>query len=765
MFKTVSINKINQADSVSIVDVFGYFGNSGGAAFLLDNSSNIWTWGNDTKADRRSASYTPEKIKGGPFSGVTSGFNHISGMQGSNAVTMVDNTYGQLGINNTLTNNYCASPVRVVGPVFTKVYSYGGTTLGLTASSFMYAWGYGSNGQLGNNINASQSSPVSVVGGRLFSSMAGSYKSSSTSTSLGIDNSGYAWTWGNATQGQLGDGIFTTQAASPISVVGGIRWRNIQGNAAGFVGIDISSQLWAWGDSYGIGAGGLVCAAAPTRVASTLRWLDIFPGSSSQCTYALDESSRVWGWGTGLLGGLSTQYSPVLIKELEKLNVAKLASFYNISYGGNSILLTTSNEVYVWGNSAIGAGESGINYSLPTRIRLPPTTKQDIPWPSYSVGNMKLSGSHEYAFLIDASSYLWGWGSGCTGIDPLFGSAYVFPRKLITDRKFLSVVSKNRSCFALDESSAFWAWGNNGTGQLGLGTTTWQTSPKSVPYGPYIKIQTSEGGPSSIGIDASSFVWCWGNFGQGAGNNTAAIQSIPVSVFSSLKFKDIAVGNYFALALDTSGFIWSWGYNNSGQLGDNTVANRSSPVSVLGGRTYLKVYACSSNSYAIDTSSFVWAWGDNLYGQLGNNTTTSKSSPVSVLGGRQFNEIAVNNQYGGAIMYNTVPNVGVAWGIGINNNGQLGDNSVSNRSSPVSVATSLFFKHIENVNTGVLAIPYTAGNSSQIYYWGAAANNVLMDGGKGVAAYYYSSPVMVCDKSGLYETITMPKSLTNIFGK
>ena len=80
--------------------------------------------------------------------------------------------------------------------------------------------------------------------------------------------------------------------------------------------------------------------------------------------------------------------------------------------------------------------------------------------------------------------------------------------------------------------------------------------------------------------------------------------------------------------------IWSWGGNNYGQLGQFNTTNRSSPV-VIGGTTstWSQVRAGFNHTLALKADSTAWAWGGNGSGRLGDNSTTDRSSPVSVVGG------------------------------------------------------------------------------------------------------------------------------------
>lgn len=88
-------------------------------------------------------------------------------------------------------------------------------------------------------------------------------------------------------------------------------------------------------------------------------------------------------------------------------------------------------------------------------------------------------------------------------------------------------------------------------------------------------------------------------------------------------------------------------------------------------------------SAAIKTDGTLWTWGENSYGQLGDNSTTNRSSPVQTVAGGTW--IDVNCGRGHTIAIKTD---GTLWAWGLNTNGQLGDNSITHRSSPVQIISS-----------------------------------------------------------------------------
>jgi len=87
-------------------------------------------------------------------------------------------------------------------------------------------------------------------------------------------------------------------------------------------------------------------------------------------------------------------------------------------------------------------------------------------------------------------------------------------------------------------------------------------------------------------------------------------------------------------ALDINFQVWAWGDNTYGQLGDNSSGNsKSSPVLVVGSHSFVEISGGYSHSLARKADGTVWSWGLNSSGQLGDNSIVSKSSPVLVVGG------------------------------------------------------------------------------------------------------------------------------------
>jgi YD repeat-containing protein len=178
--------------------------------------------------------------------------------------------------------------------------------------------------------------------------------------------------------------------------------------------------------------------------------------------------------------------------------------------------------------------------------------------------------------------------------------------------------------------------------------------------------------------------WAWGFNGSGQlGDNTIVSKRSPVSVVGGFTdWCQVSAGNSLTAALKTDGTLWAWGYNGQGQLGDNTVANKSSPVSVVGGFCdWRQVSAGSRHLLGVRTGGTAWAWGCNGQGRLGDDTLTNRSSPVSVVGGfTDWCRVSAGGEHSLGVRQN-----GTAWAWGYNGQGRLGDNTTVSKRSPVSV--------------------------------------------------------------------------------
>ena len=299
---------------------------------------------------------------------------------------------------------------------------------------------------------------------------------------------------------------------------------------------------------------------------------------------------------------------------------------------------------------------------------------------------ISVSGGREHSLGVRANGTLWAWGSNARGqlgdTTAVNKSSPVSVVGGFTD--WCQASAGMYHSLALRTNCTAWAWGCNGDGRLGDGTTVNKSSPVSVVGDFTDWCQVSAGFFHSLGLRANGTLWAWGRNTEGRlGDNTTVNKSSPVSVVGDFTdWCQVSGGAYHSLAVRANGTAWAWGCNYAGRLGDNTVTTKSSPVSVVGGFTdWCQVSAGGSHSLGLRANGTAWAWGRNANGQLGDNTVTDRSSPVSVVGGfTDWCQVSAGFFHSLGLRTN-----GTAWAWGCNGTGQLGDNTATNRSSPVSV--------------------------------------------------------------------------------
>jgi alpha-tubulin suppressor-like RCC1 family protein len=154
----------------------------------------------------------------------------------------------------------------------------------------------------------------------------------------------------------------------------------------------------------------------------------------------------------------------------------------------------------------------------------------------------------------------------------------------------------------------------------------------------------------------------------------------------------IAAGREHTCVITSSGGVDCWGYNDAGQLGDGSTTNSSTPVEVkgVGGSGTLSSVAAiaAGNRYtcALTSGGGVDCWGFNFYGDLGDGTVWNSWTPMPVkgVGGLGTLSGVVAIAAGTEDTCALTSDGGVdCWGV--NFEGDLGDGSSVNSSTPVEV--------------------------------------------------------------------------------
>ena len=566
---------------------------------------------------------------------------------------------------------YFIPPVSVAEVVGQQTFALARLTDGTN-----WAWGRNTSGEIGNNTVTNYCSPVSVAGAsKTFCDIA-----AGDNHSLGVDKYGQVWSWGQGTYGQLGNNS-TASRRTPVSILGAKKtFCSVSGGVYHSAGIDQYGKAWTWGRNlWGeLGDKTVVGKCTPVSVQGTFTFCKISAGNSA--TFGIDQNGRGWAWGyvgngqtgTGALAGLC-RCSPVTI-------AGALKTFCYITAGLNyGMAIDLRGKGWGWGVNSLGriGNNSSTNVNTPVSVYGNKTFCQIV-----------LANNTTVA--LDKDGKLWSWGANTIGEMGLSNSDLAQKSTPVavagSTKTFCTIGRNNYVSHAVDNYGKLWGWGYQFWGELGANyPINW--SPRSINK-PVTFCKFSLGSFNSGGIDSNGLLFNWGRgrYGQ-IGNNLTSDQITPVSVAGVLKtFCKISLGNEFGLSIDKNGRAWSWGYNLNGNLGDNSTTSRITPVSILGSvKTFCEISAGLNHSMGITNSGGVWGWGFNLYGNLGDNSTTSRRTPVSVAGATKTFCKINSGEYHNA----SIDKYGRVWTWGYNNFGQLGDNSITSRRTPVSILGSV----------------------------------------------------------------------------
>ncbi len=249
-----------------------------------------------------------------------------------------------------------------------------------------------------------------------------------------------------------------------------------------------------------------------------------------------------------------------------------------------------------------------------------------------------------------------------------------------------SVSGGQNHSLALKSDNTVLAWGQGTFGQLGTGNFNNQPVPVAVSGTKNADIVAiSAGGFFSLALKTDGSLISWGDntHGQLGNNLQGSINSTsaPVDVGVTFKFTSISTGANHSLALGEDGNVYSWGENDRKQLG-NTAPNNSTPTLVPGTSNTVAIAAGEKHSLALKSDGTILAWGSDEFGQLGDNAPagTTSVTPVPVQNATNIVAIAAGRSFSLALKSDGTL---VAWGA--NFNGELGDGSSTDRTTPVAV--------------------------------------------------------------------------------
>lgn len=604
------------------------------------------------------------------------------------------------------------------------------TSYYLDANGVLYAWGNNQYGQLDNGTTTNDSVASKVpfpTGVTSWSQVAGG-----DTYVLALGNNGVLYAWGNNSSGQLGNGT-TTSSTTPVEVTmpsGVTSWKSIAAGAGHSLAVGNNGMVYAWGlnnkgqlgDSSTTSSDTLVAMRMPAGETAS----EVIAGNNHSLVLCTD--GRLYAVGNnfgGQLGDNTTTASDTLV---EVQFPSGVTSWKTVAAGAYfSLAIGSDGNLYAWGQ-----GNSGQIGNGATSNALVPTL---APMPSGVTGWTSIAGGASFMLAVANNGMI--YGAGYDGNSELGNNNNIKSDTLTpavmpaTVTGFTSIAAGHNNGLAIAKDGRLYAWGENQYGQVGDGTTNKALIPTLVNVsGLSVPALATPANGSGMTVGSTSLAWS-----SASGATSYELQISTVNSFTNdvvdtagISGTSFSVGKYLGPVL-TLGTTYYWRIAATDAMGGaySSAWTFSTPGSPDTAGTRLAAQTNSSSSYFINRNDSLFAWGNNQYGQLGG-TPSSVDSVASAIpfpsGVTEWLQVA-----GGQNHTVALGNDGNIYEWGQNNDGQLGNGTTTNSSTPVTVPMPAGVTYWKAIAAGA-AHTVAIGSNDTVYAWGQNSFGELGNGTK-----------------------------------
>ena len=367
--------------------------------------------------------------------------------------------------------------------------------------------------------------------------------------------------------------MFVEDVNVPV-IYNNCRWLGLDGRV--FIDGCTRTTMWTWGNNSNgeLGNGTAICSSSPgTASGGGTTWCQTSAGRFHIAAVKTDGTAWTWGGnGGGQLGNLT-----VVARSSPGTTVGGGTTWCQISAGNtHTAAVKTDGTAWTWGNNSVGTLGDGtvVATSSPGTLAGGGTT-----WCQISAGNQ-----HTTAVKTDGTIWTWGRnGQGQLGDNTVVSRSS--PGTVAGGgNTWCQTIAGRYHTTAIKTNGTAWTWGYNLRGNLGDGTVVYRSSPGTTAGGGTTWCQISAGDALTAAVKTDGTAWTWGRNANGQlGDLTVICRSSPVTpVGGGTTWCDIGAGSYHTAAIKTDGTAWTWGGNGTGQLGIGTAVDRSSPGVVSG---------------------------------------------------------------------------------------------------------------------------------------------------------------------------------------
>ncbi|XP_078162404.1 regulator of chromosome condensation (RCC1) family with FYVE zinc finger domain-containing protein isoform X3 [Carex rostrata] len=367
----------------------------------------------------------------------------------------------------------------------------------------------------------------------------------------------------------------------------------------------------------------------------------------------------MWGKVPGAIleNAKGTKCDPSLPRLLDSVQTFQIEKI--ICGETHAALVTKQGEVFSWGEEKGGrlGHKTNINISNPKIIESLSNLR---------VNTLALGANHTCALTTSGEIYEWGESSNGDKKIPWF--PYRICGGPLDGICISKVACGNWHTAIISSSGTLYTYGEGTFGVLGHGDKKSITKPKEVESLKGLRVKSVACGPwhtaAIVEIIVGSFkssnpggkLFTWGDSDRGRlGHTDREKKLIPTCVASLVDcdFVQVACGTVLTAALTVSGMVFTMGSAMHGQLGNPRARDGSiTCVDGLLKTEFVKEIASGSFHVAILTSNGrIFTWGKGSDGQLGLGDLTDRSAPafVDTLEDRKVESIACGSNFTAAV--------------------------------------------------------------------------------------------------------------------
>lgn len=238
--------------------------------FALKSDGTLWAWGANWGSQLGLGDqlnrYEPTQVGSATnWTEVVTGLGHTLALKSDGTLwSWGDNWYGELG------NGTASGPLKSSGVVIPTRIGYDTNWAAVAAGSHLSfaiktdgtLWGWGLNdlGQVGVGDATPRSTPTRIGNASNWVTViAGDRRGAA------LAGDGTLWAWGQNGVGELGDGTAGNARRSPVRIGDGSMWSKLAAGGQHFVALTSNGRLWSWGDNSDgqLGNGGNVYVSTP----------------------------------------------------------------------------------------------------------------------------------------------------------------------------------------------------------------------------------------------------------------------------------------------------------------------------------------------------------------------------------------------------------------------------------------------------------------------------------------------------------------------